>query len=432
MFKKLFGTDGIRGQWGDKITPELAFEIGKAVATIFRREGEQNSVIVGKDTRLSCDVLEASLISGITSMGTDVIKIGVVPTAVVPFSISYYKVNAAIMITASHNPASDNGFKFFNGNGFRISDEQESHIEHLISNSSDYALFPFDKLGRVHFSRASLNAYINMVKSELKFKKKFKILFDCANGSSSSVVKKIFKGYNCTFISSSPNGLNINDNCGATSMENIIEKMKTKKFDVGFSFDGDADRVRIVLGGGKVVSGEDIIYHLTKYNNFSSVVTTKMSNMALSNQLENEGIKCVVVDIGESAVINGLLQTPSKLGGENNGHFLLIEKGACSDGILVAAQILSIMEKHPKLDVPYVKYSQFEKAVKVKNKEDIIRNSFIREKIELCESLLAEKGRILVRASGTEEVIRILVEGEDSNLVEEIGREIEENILKLV
>ena len=431
MYKKLFGTDGIRGQWGDVITPELAFEIGKAVAIVFKREDEENSIIVGKDTRLSCDVLEASLISGITSMGTNVIKIGIVPTAVVPFSISYYKVNAAIMITASHNPASHNGFKFFNGNGFRISDEQESHIEHLISNSSDYVCAPYNKIGKIITSSSSVKEYIKFIKSEIKTNKEYKIIFDCSNGASSEIIKKIFKNFNCEYISSKPNGLNINEKCGATNIENLIEKMKDGKYDVGFSFDGDADRVRIVVGNGNLICGEDIIYLLAKYNKSKSVVTTKMSNMALINQFEKEGIKCEVVGIGESYVINGLLETLSSLGAENNGHFILLDKGTCSDGILVAVQILNMLDIRKNLDVPFKKFSQFEKAVRVSNKKDILKNTFIKEKIELCESLLAEKGRILVRASGTEDVIRILVEGEDSGLVNEIGNLLEKAVLKL-
>ncbi len=431
MFKKLFGTDGIRGEWANKITPELAFEIGKAVAIIFEREGENNSIVVGKDTRLSCDVLESALISGITSMGTNVIKIGVVPTAVVPFSISHYKVNAGIMITASHNASNNNGFKFFNGNGFRISDEQESHIEHIISNSMDYASAPFDKLGKIITSCSSVRAYIKYIRNELKFFKPLKICLDCANGSSSYIAKKIFKGYNCKFISSKPDGLNINSKCGATSISNLIEAMKTKKYDIGFSFDGDADRVRVVLNEGKVVDGENVIYHLTKYNNYSSIVTTKMSNMALILELENNGINCVITDIGESAVIQGLLESSSYFGGENNGHYIILNKTTCSDGLLIAAQILSILDNNPNLSVPYIPFCQYEKAIQVKNKNDIINNSFIKDKIELCESLLEENGRILVRPSGTEEVIRILVEGKDEKLVNEIGETIKNSIIRL-
>lgn len=431
MFKKLFGTDGIRGEWGEKITPELAFEIGKAVAVIFERKDEVNNIVVGRDTRLSGDSLSGSLFAGITCMGVNVIDLGVVPTAVVPFAIEKLKANAGIMITASHNPANHNGFKFFNGNGFRISEEQESHIEHIIANSSDFASFSFDKLGKILFDNSSLNSYISMVKKELKASKNLKIAFDCANGASTQVVKEIFKDYNFEQISSTPNGLNINAGCGAIHIENLKNFMKKNNFDIGFSFDGDADRVKVVLPGGKVIPGEDIIYNLTKYNCYNPIVTTKMSNMALWNQFEKEGIKCAIVGIGESEVIEGLLENNAFFGGENNGHFLLLDKGKSSDGILVAAQILSILSTNPTFSVPYTPYHQFDKAVAVNNKDDIMNNSFILEKIELCESLLGEKGRILVRASGTEELIRILVEGEDEKLVEEIGAILENSVLKL-
>ncbi len=431
MFKKLFGTDGIRGAWGEIITPELAFEIGKAVAIIFERKDETNTIVVGRDTRLSGETLSGALIAGMTSMGTNVVDLGIVPTAVVPFAIEKIKANAGIMITASHNPANHNGFKFFNGNGFRISEEQESHVEHIIANSSDFAPCSYDNLGKVSFDRTCLEAYEKLVKKELKASKNLKIAFDCANGASSEVVKEIFKDYNFEQISATPNGLNINSGCGAIHIDNLKNFMQKNNFDIGFSFDGDADRVKVVLPGGKVVSGEDIIYNLTKYNCYNQIVTTKMSNMALSNQFEKEGIKCVIVGIGESEIISGLLENNASFGGENNGHFLLLDKGKSSDGILVSAQILSILSTNPTFSVPYKPYHQFDKAVSVKNKDDIMNNSFVQEKIELCESLLGEKGRILVRASGTEELIRILVEGEDDKLVDEIGAILENTVLKL-
>ncbi len=428
MFKKLFGTDGIRGTWGEKISPELAFSIGKAVALIFERENEKNTIIIGKDMRLSCDTLESALIAGITSMGTNVIDIGIVPTAAVPFSIAYYNVNAGLMITASHNPAEHNGFKFFNGNGFRISGEQESHIEHIIANSCDYVGVNYNKLGRVKHNTDSVKSYIKFIRKELKISKNIKICFDCANGCASEIIEEIFKGYNFRAFDNEPTGLNTNLGCGATHMEELKKIMEVGDFDMGFSFDGDADRVRIALRGGEVLSGEDIIYILTKYNKLKSVITTKMSNMALVNCLEKEGIKCVVVDIGESAVLQGLLENNAILGGENNGHYILLNKEPTSDGILISAQIASVFEKNKGLEVPFEPYAQFEKAVEIKNKNEVIKNPMLKDKINLCESLLAEKGRILIRQSGTEEVIRVLVEGEEKSLVAEVGEELVKTI----
>ncbi len=420
MFKKLFGTDGIRGTWGGKISSELAFDIGKAVAIIFERENETNTIIIGKDTRLSCDTLESALIAGITSMGTNVIVLGVVPSAVVPFSIISKKANAGVMITASHNPAEHNGFKFFNGNGFKISEEQENHIEHIIANSCDYVGTTYDKLGKITRSRSSVRKYVKFIREELKVCKKTKICFDCANGCASEIIKEIFRGYDYMLFNSTPNGLNTNLNCGANHIEELKKIMEVGDFDIGFSFDGDADRVRVALRDGKIISGEDIIYLLTKYNNLTSVVTTKMSNMALYNALEKEDIPCFIVDIGEKAVLTGLLENNVLLGGENNGHYMLLNKITSCDGIFIAAQILSVYETNETLKTPFEPYYQIEKAIPVKNKNDVMKNKTLLETIDLCESLLMENGRILVRASGTEEVIRILVEGENTTLVTKI------------
>ncbi len=420
MFKKLFGTDGIRGIWKNQISPELAFDIGKAVAIIFERENETNTIVIGKDTRLSCDTLETALISGIMSMGTNVILLGVVPTAVIPFSITYYKANSGIIITASHNPGEHNGFKFFNGNGFKISEEQENHIEHIMANSCDYAIKNYNNLGQITRSRASIRKYIQFIKDELKACKKIKVCFDCANGCASEIIKEIFKEYDCTFFNCYPNGLNTNLKCGANNIEEINKIMEVGDFDIGFSFDGDADRVRVALRGGKIISGEEIAYLLTKYNDLTSLVTTKMSNMALVNLLEKEDIPCIIVDIGEKAVLTGLLENNAVLGAENNGHYILMNKTTSSDGILVAAQIISIYETNNNLETPYSPYFQLEKSIQVKDKENVMKNPSLLKTIELCESLLAEKGRILVRPSGTEDVIRILVEGEDSLLPTDI------------
>lgn len=420
MFKKLFGTDGIRGEWGKKISPELAFDIGKAVSIIFERENESNTIVVGRDTRLSCDVLEAALISGITSMGTHVIILGVVPTPVVPFSIALHKANAGVMITASHNPAEHNGFKFFNGNGFKISEEQENHIEHIIANSCDYVSTSYNKLGRVVRSRAAVKRYVKFVRDELKVCKKAKICVDCANGCASEIIKEIFKGYDLMTFNSVPNGLNVNLNCGASHIEELKKIMEVGDFDIGFAFDGDADRIRVGLRGGKIILGEDIIYLLAKYNNLTSVVTTKMSNMALYNAFEKEDIPCFIVDIGEKAVLTGLLENNAVLGGENNGHYMLLNKMTSCDAIFISAQILSVFEINHTLNTPFEPYFQLERAVPVKNKNEIMRKALMKEKIDICESILGEAGRVLVRPSGTEEVIRILVEGEDKARVIEI------------
>lgn len=431
MLKKYFGTDGIRGKFGKEITPKLAYEIGRAAAQVFNRENAENVIIVGKDNRLSSASLESALVSGITAMGTNVILLGVVPTAVVPFSIPFHKACGAIMITASHNPSTDNGFKFFNGNGFRISTEQENRIENLLAHKTR-KIKPYNELGNVITKRESVENYIKMVRHELKNgTENIKVCIDCANGASSELAKEIFSGCSCQFISSKPNGTNINDSCGAIHLENLKNELKSGNFDLGFAFDGDADRVRVVLGNGNELSGEEIIYLLAKYNNFKSIVTTKMSNIALSIQLEKENIACNTVGIGENEVICGLLETKSLFGGENNGHYLFLEKGESSDGLIACAQLMSIFALTKNFNVPFKLFPHFESAVHVKNKNEVMESKNLENKIELCESLLGENGRILVRASGTESVVRILVEGEDEKLIAEIGETLEKEILSL-
>lgn len=428
MIKKYFGTDGVRGEFGKFITPKLAYELGKAAAQVFERENSNNVIVVGKDSRLSSSTLESALISGITAMGTDVILLGVVPTAVVPFSIPFHKACGAIMITASHNKATDNGFKFFNGNGFRISIEQENRIENLLAHKKR-KINSFDKLGKVVRDETSVENYVKMIRNELNFDcENVSVCFDCANGASSKIAKQIFAGCRCEFVAASPNGININNNCGATCLSNLKKEMESGKFQLGFAFDGDADRVRVILPGGKELSGEEIIYILAKYNNLKSIVTTKMTNIALLIQLEKEGIECNVVGIGESEVLRGLLETKSVFGGENNGHYLLLEKGESSDGLLSAAQIMSVFAKEGGFKIPFKLFPHFESNVPVKDKCSVMKSENLKTKIELCESLLGEKGRILVRASGTENVVRILVEGEDEALLNEIGKNLEETV----
>lgn len=424
MKNKLFGTDGVRGIWKEEITPELAYEIGKAVSIVFERENENNLIVVGKDTRLSCDTLISALVAGITAMGTDVIILDVVPTACVPFSIKYHKANAGIMITASHNPAEHNGIKFFNGNGFKISEEQEQHIEYIISNSSDYVLKNYYQLGRITHSRKSVKEYINFAKKQLKTCKKMKICFDTANGCASEIVKEIFKNFDIAVYNCAPNGLNTNLCCGANNIDILQKYMKTADFDIGFAFDGDADRVGVVLKGGRVLSGEEVIYNLSKFYSGEKIVITKMSNMALYNLLKKEGVDCIITDVGEKFVLKAQLENNINLGCENNGHYTMLDMSTTSDGILAAVRLLTIFSCCGNLEFDYKPYYQLQKNISVKNKFEIMNSSNFKKTLDVCESLIMENGRILVRPSGTENMIRILVEGEDKKLVNEIMEEL--------
>lgn len=420
MQNKLFGTDGIRGIWKEDITPELAYEIGKAVSIVFERENEENLIVVGKDTRLSCDCLVSALCAGITAMGTNVILLDVVPTACVPFSIKYHKANAGVMLTASHNPAEHNGFKFFNGNGFKISEEQESYIDYIISHNYNYVLTRYNQIGRISSSRKSVKEYINYIKKQLKPCKKLKICFDTANGCATEIVKEAFKAFDYTIFNGAPNGLNTNLACGANNIEVLAEYMKSADFDIGFAFDGDADRVGVCLKGGKVLSGEEVIYFLSKYYSDENIVITKMANMALYNLLKSEGKECIITDVGEKPVLNALLENNLQLGCENNGHYIMLDLTTTSDGILSASRLLSMMSCLGELKSNYKPYYQIQKNIVVKDKQYVMQSSSLKNTIDVCDSLIMESGRILVRPSGTENLIRVLVEGMDKKLVDEI------------
>ena len=429
--KKLFGTDGIRGIWNEDISPKLAYDIGKAVAKVFERENEKNLIVVGKDTRLSCDTLLSCLCSGITACGFDVIILDIVPTACVPFSIKFHNANAGIMITASHNPAKHNGFKFFNGNGFKISPEQESHIEYLIKNSCDISLCDYDKIGKIFHSRKSVREYINFLKKELKQTKNLKICFDTAHGCASEIIKEVFKHHNIVVYNGDFDGLNTNLACGANHIETLKSYVENGDFDIGFSFDGDADRLGVMLRGGKVLSGEEVIYFLAKEYKNEAVVVSLMTNMALCSKLESEGINCVVCGVGEKEIMDALLENNLLLGCENNGHYTLLDKTTTSDGILSAIKLLNIFIENGNLNVDYTPNYQVNKNVKVGNKEEILKSNILQQKLNICESMLLESGRIVLRPSGTENLIRILVEGTDKRIVDEIVFELEKTILEI-
>ena len=426
MQSKLFGTDGIRGIWKDTISPELAFQVGKAVSKVFERKNEKNIIVIGKDTRLSCDSLVSAISSGIVASGTDVILLGVVPTALVPFAIKHHRAVGGIMITASHNPAEHNGIKFFNGNGFKISEEQERKIEYLMS--FDNEINPYDKLGQIVFDTKSVEDYINNLKKIVENAPKIKICFDVANGCAKEIVKKAFDNFDIELINDNPNGLNTNLNCGANHIDVLSEYMKGKNFDIGFSFDGDADRVNVCLKNGEILASEEVIYFFTKYYTKNQVIITNMANSALNALFIKEGVDFKVVDVGEKAVLTGLLENNFLLGCENNGHYMMLNENTTADGIISVAKILNIYEKIIAERGKYKPYYQTLLNVSVNNKMETMSSKILKNKIELCESLILETGRILVRPSGTESVIRVLVEGENKKLCDEIAKEITETI----
>ncbi|MBO4412745.1 MAG: hypothetical protein J5779_01885 [Clostridia bacterium] len=429
MQNKLFGTDGIRGIWKDTISPELAFLIGKAASKVFERKDEKNIIVIGKDTRLSCDSLVSAISSGLTACGIDVVFLGVVPTALVPFAIKQHKAVAGIMITASHNPAEHNGIKFFNGNGYKISEEQERKIEYILNFENE--INSYNKLGKIEINTKSIENYIKNIKKLTKNAKKIKICFDVANGCATEIVKKAFNNFDITLINNNPDGLNTNLNCGANHVEVLSQFMKNKDFDIGFSFDGDADRVNVCLKNGEIISSEEIIYFLTKYYSKKQVVLTVMANSALADILIKEGVDVKIGDVGEKPVLTGLLENNFTLGCENNGHYILLDENTTSDGIISAAKIINIFDEIIMQRGKYKPYYQTLTNVPVNNKNEVMQSEVLKNKIELCESLILETGRILVRPSGTESVVRVLVECENKSLASEISLQLVQTIKQI-
>ncbi|MCQ4022143.1 MULTISPECIES: phosphoglucosamine mutase [unclassified Ruminococcus] len=443
---RLFGTDGARGVANTELTPELAMNIGRAAAMVLiNKETEHPKVLIGKDTRLSSDMLEGALIAGLCSVGANVVKLGVVPTPAVAYLIGKYGADAGIMISASHNPFEFNGIKIFNMDGFKLPDELEEQIESIVldDDAQPYPKYSHEKLGRVVEADTAADDYISHVVENVAHRLDgLEIALDCSNGSSSRTAEKLFTalGAKCHMLFDNPNGTNINDDCGSTHMDNLMKYVKENNLDGGMAFDGDADRCLAVDENGNLVDGDFIIAICAqdlksrgKLKN-NAVVGTILTNMGFNKFCESQDIKFVSTNVGDRYVLESMRAYGYNLGGEQSGHVIFLDYCTTGDGQMTAAQLLSMMNRRKeKLSDMAKLMSRFPQVminVKVSNegKLKFYTDKEIKKEIQQADERLGSRGRILVRASGTEPLIRVMVEGEDSSEITSIANQAAELI----
>lgn len=435
---KFFGTDGIRGVANKDLTPELAFKLGRAVAYVLTRDYEEPMICIGKDTRISGDMLEAALAAGICSSGANVYQLGVVPTPAIAYLTRHLKAHAGAVISASHNPMEDNGIKFFNQFGFKLSDEVEEEIAGYVLDRPEEIPRPVGRdVGRIISLDQGKNIYTAHLASIFADSLKgMHIAIDCANGAASEVMPALLRslGAKVVSLSDEPNGTNINEDCGSTHMENLRDYVIQHKADIGIAHDGDADRMLAVDELGRVVDGDQIMAicatYLKRRGELSGnkLIGTVMSNLGLRKFCEAEGIEFVATAVGDRYVLEEMLKSGASLGGEQSGHVIFKNYNTTGDGPLTALILLKAMkEKKRKLsalaDMMQI-YPQVLRNVRVADKDKAMNDEAFLEAIAKAEETLGDRGRILVRPSGTEALVRIMAEGEDQE-------EIEEMVLKL-
>ncbi|MDO4633965.1 MAG: phosphoglucosamine mutase [Eubacteriales bacterium] len=428
---KYFGTDGFRGEANIKLTVEHAYKVGRFLGWYFGRDKKAN-IVIGKDTRRSSYMFEYSLVAGLTASGADAYLLHVTTTPSVSYVVRTEEFDCGIMISASHNPFYDNGIKIINRNGHKMEASVEDMIEKYIDGEVEEIPFATrENIGRTIDYVAGRNRYIGyLISLATRSFKKYRIGLDCANGSSSAIAKSVFDalGAKTYVISNEPDGTNINNGCGSTHIEALQELVREKKLDVGFAYDGDADRCIAVDENGNVVDGDLILYVCGKYLqengrlNNSTVVTTVMSNLGLYKAFDRAGISYEKTAVGDKYVYENMLKNGHCLGGEQSGHIIFSKHATTGDGILTSLMIMEVLtEKKMSLATlaSEVKiYPQLLKNVRVADKQEARENDAVVETIHTIEAALGDEGRILVRESGTEPVLRVMVEASEDELCE--------------
>lgn len=429
----LFGTDGVRGVAGVDLTAELAFNLSTAAASVLADLGEfaghRPTAIVGQDSRASGQYLEEAICRGLSSAGIDVYRVGILPTPAISFLVKDRGADLGVMISASHNSASDNGIKFFDRTGSKLADQIEAKIESVLGQivkGSNGAGSVIEDLG-------AKESYIqNLLKSLDGNLSGLKVVVDCANGAASFVAPELLKraGAEVIAISASPNGLNINDNCGSTHLENLIEAVKGERADIGIAHDGDADRVLAIDDKGSVIDGDFILGILAQDMELptKTVVGTVMTNLGLIKALEEKGIGFIATAVGDRYVLEEMLAGGHLLGGEQSGHIIMSKYANTGDGLLTALQLISKLKKSGKsaseLASFMKRYPQVLINVSGVAKEKLASNQVIAKAVGDVQQRLADKGRVLLRASGTEALIRVMIEAQDLSLAQELASEL--------
>ena len=444
MTKKFFGTDGIRGVANSfPITPDIILKIGMAVGIKFASNQQKSKVVIGKDTRLSGYMIEQALTSGLVAVGLDVFLVGPVPTPAVAMLTKSLRADAGIMISASHNPYQDNGIKIFHHNGNKLNDQTEQEIEQLILQDLNQHLVPPANLGKVKRIDDARGRYIEFVKSSFSQKHSLaglKIVIDCANGASYNIAPTVLKelGASVFEIGTQPDGFNINHNFGSTKPQALQEKVLTEKADIGIALDGDADRLLIVDDLGNIIEGDKLIAIIAeKLHNEGklkqdTVAITQMSNLALEDYLNYIGINTIRTNIGDKYVLEAMQKYGYNFGGEQSGHLILSNYSTTGDGLLASLQVLSALivskQKMHQLANIFTPNPQILKNITLISKQNPLLQEEIQNFIHLKQQKLGNQGRILVRKSGTENLIRIMVEGKKLAEIQEIAEEIAKKI----
>jgi len=428
---RMFGTDGVRGVANTELSPELAFQLGRIGAYVLTGKQRGSRFVVGKDTRISGDMLEAAFISGVLSMGVDVLRLGVISTPGVAYLTRHLRADAGVMISASHNPVEDNGIKFFAGDGFKLPDSVEDEIERILNNGQDKLPRPVGAtIGRLYDEPASTAYEKFLVGTIRNHFDGLHVVLDCANGAASKLAPSVFRerGARVTELNSRPDGVNINVGCGSTHPHVVQRAVLETGADVGLAFDGDADRLIAIDSTGQVVDGDYIMaicasaMHQRGELKNDTVVATVMSNLGFVRAMEEKGIRVEQTAVGDRYVMEAMRRGNHVLGGEQSGHIIFLNQTTTGDGILTALQLVNIMvdSRKPLSELRKVmqRYPQILENVRVQDKTAWKINEAVQEAVRRAEEELGSAGRILVRESGTEPIVRVMAEGPEERALQ--------------
>jgi len=442
----LFGTDGVRGIANVELTPEMAFDLGRAGSYVLSKQDSsaRPRIMVGKDTRVSGDMLEASLIAGICSTGSDVLTLGVIPTPAVAYLTQQYQASCGIVISASHNPVQDNGIKFFGPNGYKLPDEIENEIEGLVlEGNPDLPRPRGEEVGRVYDVAEAQKRYLEFLtgcygeKNDLS---NFRIVLDCANGAAYQTAPLMWEmlGAKIIPINNQPNGININDRCGSTYTETLKKEVVRQKAHLGIAYDGDADRCIAIDERGTELDGDHIMVicglDMMRQGRLkpARVAATVMSNIGLDIALKREGITVDSCAVGDRYVLEKMKETGALLGGEQSGHIIFLEHATTGDGLLTSLKLVEVMKRTglslSELAQDMEKQPQILVNVKLEDKDTILNHKLVTAALASAESKLGEWGKLVVRPSGTEPLVRIMAQGPEQYLLEEVIKEISDAI----
>lgn len=432
---RLFGTDGVRGVANSQLTPSLAFRLGQAGAYVLSKEHPHPRIVIGKDTRISGDMLEAAMISGICSVGADVLRVGVLPTPGIALLTRTLEVSAGVVISASHNPVQDNGIKFFDATGYKLPDGIEDEIERIVVNKEKPWQIPIGgEVGRVIDINDAGRRYMDFLKNTVGRLDGIKVVLDCANGAAAYVGPIVLQevGVEVIPICNTPDGVNINANCGSTHPEQLQRAVLKHGADLGLALDGDADRLIVVDEQGNILDGDFIMLICALAQKAkgaleqNAVVVTVMSNLGLHLALKEAGIEIFQTQVGDRYVMEELLRTGAKLGGEQSGHIIFLDHNTTGDGLLTALLMLSVIKERQiplsQLASQMRRLPQVLLNATVQHKERLMQDERVLEKVKQAELALGDQGRVLVRPSGTEPLIRVMVEGPDHDKLKELAQ----------